>query len=96
MPGAQNMTAQGRVQRPLRGPAGDVNGAILEDGTLLHVPPHLAFQSASLFAPGQSIAVQGWALDTPYGRVVEVQTMSTPATQVGPIIPQPGAPLPRR
>src|SRR5437016_3434080 len=31
-PGAQQASVQGKVQRPLYGPAGDLNGALLEDG----------------------------------------------------------------
>src|SRR4051794_2879614 len=34
-PGAQQATVRGRVQQILHGPAGDVNGAFLEDGTIL-------------------------------------------------------------
>jgi hypothetical protein len=93
-PGAHNASVQGRVQTLLHGPAGDVNGALLDNGTILRMPPHVAYQLASLLAPGQSIAAQGWQLDTAYGRVVEVQTIGASAAQLSPIMPQPGSPRP--
>jgi len=82
-PGAQQASLSGKVQTPLYGPRGDLNGAILDDGTIVRVPPPAAYQSASLLAPGQTISVQGWALSTAYGRVVDAQA-------IGPAIPQPG------
>jgi hypothetical protein len=92
--GAQTASAQGHVQTLLHGPAGDVNGALLDDGTVLRMPPHVAYQLASLLAPGQSIAVQGWGLNTAYGRVIDVQTIGSSAAQLSPITS--GGPMPPR
>ncbi len=75
-PGAQPATINGRVQTLLYGPAGDLNGAVLEDGTIIRLAPPAAFQGASLLAPGRTVSVQGWALSTAYGRVIEVQAIS--------------------
>jgi hypothetical protein len=94
-PGAQTASAQGRVQTLLHGPAGDVNGALLDDGTVLRIPPHVAYQLASLLAPGQSVAVQGWGLNTAYGRVIDVQTIGASAAQLNPITPDGPMPLRR-
>jgi len=74
-PGAQNTMVQGRVQRLLRGPAGDVDGALLDDGTVLRMPPHVAYQFATLLAPDQILAAQGWGMNTAYGRVIDVQSV---------------------
>ena len=54
-PGAQQATVQGRVQQVLHGPAGDANGALLDDGTILKVPPPLAWQASSTLQPGQVV-----------------------------------------
>jgi hypothetical protein len=59
VPGALNTMVQGRVQRLLRGPAGDVDGALLDDGAVLRMPPHIAYQFARLLAPGRTVAAQG-------------------------------------
>jgi hypothetical protein len=63
-PGAQQASVQDKVQRPLYGPAGDLNGALLEDGTIVRIGPREAYQVASLLNAGQMLAVQGWALST--------------------------------
>ena len=46
-PGAQQLSVQGKVQRPLYGPAGDVNGALLDDGTIVRMSPPAAYQVAA-------------------------------------------------
>jgi hypothetical protein len=63
-PGAQQTSLSGKVERSLYGPAGDLNGAVLDDGTIIRLPPPAAYQSASLLTPGQTITVQGFVLGT--------------------------------
>jgi len=75
-PRAQRLSVQGKVQRSLYGPAGDVNGVLL-DGTIVRIPRRAAFEAASLLTPGKSLAIQGWALVTPYGTVVEALAVGT-------------------
>jgi hypothetical protein len=101
-PGAQQMSLNGRVQTSLYGPAGDLNGAALDDGTIVRLPPPVAYQFASLLAAGQTVTVQGWALSTPYGRVVEAQvitpasaSMTTGAPPQPPAAPTNAAPPPQ-
>ena len=92
VPGALNTMVQGRVQRLLRGPAGDVDGALLDDGTVLRMPPHIAYQFATLLAPGRTVAAQGWGLNTAFGRVIDVQSVGPSLGQLRePFSPQPGA-----
>jgi hypothetical protein len=96
-PGAQQTSLDGRVQTPLYGPAGDLNGAVLEDGAIIRLPPPMAAQSANLLARGQTIAVQGWVLSTAYGRVIDAQTFGpapTPTTTVAPPPPPAGSIVP--
>ena len=38
----------GRIHEPLHGPRGDLDGALLEDGTLIHLPPDQAGRSARI------------------------------------------------
>jgi hypothetical protein len=93
--GAQQATVVGRVQQVLHGPRGDVNGALLDDGTILKLPPPAAWQASSVLQPGQSVNAQGWALSNSYGRVVDVQTIDAGSTQVTQAQPTPGiAPAP--
>lgn len=94
-PGAQPLTVQGKVQSQLYGPAGDINGALLEDGTIVRIGPREAYQVASLLNAGQTLAVQGWGLTTAYGTVIEAQAVGpspSQMTQVAP--PAPTGPAP--
>jgi len=96
-PGAQQMSLNGRVQTSLYGPAGDLNGAVLYDGTIVRMPPREACQFASLLAPGQTVTVRGWALNTSYGRVVDAWTVGpTSAPMTTPPLTPPPPPSPRR
>ncbi|MFC7478141.1 hypothetical protein ACFQS7_27595 [Dankookia sp. GCM10030260] len=69
--GAQRpMQVAGKVQATLRGPRGEVNGAVLEDGTILRLPPREAERFADLLQPGQTVAARGDGLSGPLGTVV--------------------------
>src|SRR5438876_2851947 len=46
---------QGRVRMSLHGPQGDVNGALLDDGTVLRLPPPEAYRFAALLQPGEAL-----------------------------------------
>jgi hypothetical protein len=96
-PGAQQVSVQGKVQGLLYGPAGDVNGALLDDGTTVRVGPREAYLVAPVLSPGANLAVQGWALTTLYGRVIDAQAVGPSLgqlTQVAPPWLGPGAPPP--
>lgn len=88
-PGAQMATVQGRILQVLHGPRGDVNGAILDDGTTLKLPPPSALQFATLLQPGQPVVTQGWSLSNSYGRVVDVQSITSAQQTAVPLAPAP-------
>lgn len=90
-PGAQQSTVRGRVQQALHGPAGDVNGVLLEDGTILKLGPAAAWQASTTLQPGQPVTAQGWVISNGYGRAMEVQSIQSDMAQAA---PPPGAPLP--
>jgi hypothetical protein len=50
----------------------DINGVLLEDGTVLKVPPPEVSRFNALFAPGQAIAALGIERVNVAGKVVEV------------------------
>ena len=96
-PGAQWAAAQGRVVQDLHGPAGDINGALLDNGTELRLPPPAAYQVSAWLQPGQTVAASGYLLSNGYGRVMDVQAIGRSQdrlAQVGWFAP-PG-PRPRR
>lgn len=74
-PGAvpmQTLSVQGTVQTVLHGPRGEVNGAMLQDGTILRLPPPEAARFAALLEPGAQVAAQGSGPDSPLGKVIVV------------------------
>lgn len=93
--GAQWGQVQGRVQQDLHGPAGDINGAMLNNGTELKLPPPAAYQVSSLLQPGETVVAQGYALSNGFGRVMDVQSIGPSQdrmTQIGGVMPPgPGA-----
>ena len=78
----QAMQAQGTIQEVLHGPRGEVNGAMLNDGTILRLPPPEAARLASLLQPGATVAVQGRGMANALGRVIAVTQIGPNATQL--------------
>ena len=73
----QPLTAEGRIKAQLHGPNGDLNGALLDDGTIVRLPPTEAQRMAANLTPGAPLYVQGNGFAGPLGRVIE-------ATSIGP------------
>ena len=67
------LQAQGVVRMALHGPRGELNGAMLEDGTLLHLPPPEVQRLSAQLQPGQTVAVRGEGVDDALGRSIAVQ-----------------------
>jgi hypothetical protein len=78
-PGAagRELQASGQIKAQLHGPRGDLNGVLLQDGTIVDLPPDQAQQIASQLAVGQPIYVTGDGSVSPLGKVIA-------ARQIGP------------
>jgi len=88
----------GRVRMALHGPQGEVNGVLLESGTIWRFPPDQADQLGSLLQPSQSLVAEGTVLTSTLGIVVEVAEIGTSRDRlvsVGPSVPLPPGPGPR-
>jgi hypothetical protein len=94
----QWMQVQGRVREPLYGPRGDMNGALLDDGTQVHLPPDQATAMSTSLVAGQNLVAQGYGVASAYGKSVEARQIGpspTQMVQVGPPgPPPPGGPGP--
>ena len=62
-----SQTAQGKVQRMTSAPMGEIDGAVLDDGTVIHWPPHLADRFSAIIARGDRVKVSGWMETGPAG-----------------------------
>ncbi len=75
-------TITGKIAVVLHGKRGEVNGAVLESGTMLRLPPPEAERMQSLLQQGQTVAARGISLVTPLGTVVEVRAIGSSAEQL--------------
>src|SRR5260370_21410154 len=82
---------QGRVRMALHGPRGDVNRALLEDGTVLRLPPPEAERFSTLLQPGQNLVAEGAVLANSIGKVLEVRQLGASRDQLNQVQAPPGA-----
>jgi hypothetical protein len=89
MPGLTEAT--GQIRMTLHGPRGEVNGALLQDGIVLRLPPPEAARFASVLQPGQTIVAEGISLSSPIGTVLDVRQLGASRDQLSQIqAPGPG------
>jgi hypothetical protein len=72
-----SMQASGTIKEVLHGPRGDTNGALLEDGTIVRMPPREADRLGDALAAGKPLFVKGNGTSSPLGKVIL-------ARQIGP------------
>src|ERR1700712_1692663 len=56
---SQLPATKGRVAQYSLTPRGDVDGLILDDGTEVHLPPHLGTQLVFAVKPGDAVTIRG-------------------------------------
>jgi hypothetical protein len=75
-------TITGKIAVVLHGKRGEVNGAALENGTMLRLPAPEAERMQALLQQGQTVAARGVSLVTPLGTVVEVRAIGSSVEQL--------------
>jgi hypothetical protein len=80
--GFQWLQVQGRVREPLYGPRGDMNGALLDDGTQIHLPPDQARSLGSELLAGGMLVAQGYGVTGTYGKSLDAEQIGNSATQL--------------
>jgi hypothetical protein len=88
-------TVSGKVATTLHGKRGEVNGALLENGTILRLPPPEAERMQSLLQPGTTVAARGAGLSTALGTVIDVRAIGSTPEQLTEFAPgpRPGPPF---
>jgi hypothetical protein len=79
---AAQQTISGRIAAALHGKRGEVNGALLDNGITLRLPPPEAERLQAWLQPGQTVAVRGVSLVTPLGTVVNVRAIGPSPDQM--------------
>jgi hypothetical protein len=81
---AEMKTVRGKVERMTTAPKGEIDGAVLDDGTVLHWPPHLEERFSDVVAKGDRIEATGFDETTPKGdehfEVASVTNLRTDAS----------------
>lgn len=79
------LSAEGRIAMILPGHRRGAGSVLLEDGTLVRLPRHAAWQVQ--IAPGQQLAVRGVGTRNQYGTAIEALSLGTSAASLQPVYP---------
>ena len=88
----QPLSVMGNIRVVRRNPHGDIDGAVLEDGTLLHLPPHAGRQFAELFREGRLLAATGFGTANDFGQTIAVAMLGPSADALALVEPPPAKP----
>jgi hypothetical protein len=78
----QEQAYGGRIVSVLHGKRGEANGLLLDDGTVLRLPPPEAERLQDWLRPGQAVSVRGDVLDTALGKVIDVRAIGSSPEQL--------------
>jgi hypothetical protein len=87
---AENIAVEGTVKAPYYTPQGQVAGAVLEDGTVVTVPPGSAERLGELLRRGARLAAEGRGVAGEAGRAVAAERIGESAGALRPL-PSPAA-----
>jgi hypothetical protein len=83
--GLKGINAQGEVRHVRLGGKGEVNGVILEDGTIVRFKREALYQFSGLFQIGQRIAVTGYGSENQFGRALEATALGAEGQPLRPL-----------
>ena len=75
-PALTAITASGHVGQLLHGDMGEVNGALLDDGTIVRFPPPFGVQLQNVLQPDVQLTATGYGTQNGYGRALEATTLA--------------------
>jgi hypothetical protein len=78
----QPMSVSGIIKALTYAPRGEIDGAVLDNGTIVHVPPPVGMQYASLFGVGAPLVASGYGTTNAYGRSMEATAIGPSASQM--------------
>jgi hypothetical protein len=92
-PAASARTVEGTVANLTTAPMGEIDGAVLDEGTVIHWPPHLAGRFSPVVVLGERVRVTGFWETGPAGDShLEVMTATSLRTSASAGTPLSGAP----
>jgi hypothetical protein len=78
----QQMSASGTIRVVTHAPLGEPDGAVLNDGTTVHIPPAAGQGYTSLLQPGQPLAATGFGTTNSYARSLEAMAIGPAMNQL--------------
>jgi hypothetical protein len=100
--GVELKPLQVEVKVVLFAPRGETDGAVLDNGTIIRMPPDVGMQFSALLQAGQSISATGYGTENQFGRCLQATAIGAggqPLTQIygatlaapppGPVAPPP-------
>ncbi len=88
----QQLEAQGVVKMDLHGPRGELNGALLDDGTMIHLPPPEAQRLSADLAPGTTLYAMGNGVKGDFGTSIAAQQIGPSKSQLTTVAVPPHGP----
>jgi len=82
----QQMSANGTIRAVTHALRGEPDGAILSDGTIVHVPPPVGEEYADLLQPGKPLAAIGLGTSNSYGRSLEAIALGSSPNQLQTVV----------
>jgi hypothetical protein len=92
----QQLSASGTIRVLTHGKAGQIDGVVLSDGTLVHFRPPVGIRLASLLHQGNTLAATGYGTSNEYGRSFEVTAIGPSMSQLETLGQEPGPRSPPR
>ena len=92
---ANEETISGKVVAQLHGKRGEINGAVLDNGSILRLPPPEAERLQAVIQPGQSVTVRGTMLKTALGTVIDASAIGASPDQLTDLTARPRPAGPR-
>lgn len=93
--GQARIAVSGTVRQPLHNSRGEVNGALLEDGTVIRLPAEAAAARLDLLRPGARLAAMGSGIEGEGVRALAAESLGDGPQSMTPVAEGAGTP-PRR
>ena len=89
--GDAHMEVTGKVKAALHNLRGDVDGVLLDNGSVIHLPPHEATRLAAQLAPGQTVLAHGMGVAGALGTAIFARDIGPDAAHLTTLAsPHPG------
>jgi hypothetical protein len=92
---ASEQTISGKIASQLHGKRGEINGAVLDNGTIVRLPPPEAERLDAMIQAGQWVTVRGATLKSALGTVIDVTAIGTSPDQLTDLAARPHPSGPR-